>query len=198
MSGGTNSSVSKIAMLAVAVPLLALGWFMAPWIMPVWRWQNLDFAAIAKAHEKEKLTEAMLRQEYDMVVWYKARKAGDPMPYVIVSCNPPIHTIWPDYPNEVTPPLLVRATVVSERDGEGISKMWVGATPEERFFKIRGWRLPPGSLGKNPKRTVVVYQGFSLEKVDISIGVQKRSDVERWEVDDNPREWPDRDDGFGQ
>ena len=198
MSGGTNSSVSKIAMLAVIIPMGALAWFIAPWFMPVWRWQNLDFAAMAKEHEKEKLTESILRTEYDMLVWYSPRKPGDPIPFLIVSCNPPIHTVWPDYTNESTPPLLVRATVVSERDGEPISKIWVGATPEERFFKIRGWRLPPGSLGKPQKRQVVVYQGFSLEKLDIGLGVQKRSDIQGWERDDNPREWPERDDGFGQ
>ena len=88
----------------------------------------------------------------------------------------------------------MRCTLVSERDGEPISKLWIGGVKEERFFRIKGWRLPPGALGKNPKRPVIVYQGLSLEKCDLSVGIPMKEAVANWENDDK---WRDRDDGIG-
>jgi hypothetical protein len=188
MASGTNSSASKIATLAVIIPILILGWFAAPWFLPVWRWQNVDFQVLAK---QSSIPETELRTEFNMVVFYNPRASGDPIPWQIVECTPSWRSVNPEHTDEEK--LLVRTSLISERDGEPISKVWVGGTGEERFFSIRGWRFPPGSFGKNAKRPVVVYQGFSLEKKDINFGMTKKSDISGWETDDT---WRDRDDGW--
>jgi hypothetical protein len=193
MSGGTNTSVSKIVTVLVLVPLVAILWFAAPLILPVYRWQNIDFAALAKQYN---IPESELRTEFTMMVYYHPRVPNDkdPSPYQIVQCTPTWKSVNPEHIEESVPPLAVRCTVISERDGEPISKVWIGVTGEERFFKIKCWRLPPGALGKNSKRPVLVYQGLSLEKVDINTGMPLKEQVINWENDDH---WRDRDDGIG-
>jgi hypothetical protein len=194
MASGTNTSTSKIATIVVLIPILIAAWFAAPWVLPVWRWQNIDVEAIAREHEKDGYTKESLQKEFEFVVWYNprgSRGSGDPCPFQIYSSNPPWKTVYPESVDEHQ--LMVRCVVISEQDGEPISKLWIGTTPEEAFFKIKGWRYPPGSFGKPPGRPVIVYQGFSLEKVDISHGVSMVTNARAWENDDL---WEERNDGF--
>lgn len=191
MSGGTNTSVSKIVTIMVMIPFLAVVWFAAPLILPVYRWQNVDFAKLAKQFD---VPESELRQEFQMMVYYKPRIPTDPSPFQIVQCTPTWKSINKDHIDEGDPPLAVRCTVISDRDGEPISKLWIGVSGEERFFKIKCWRLPPGALGKNNKRPVLLYEGSSLEKCDINTGMPLKEQVVNWENDDH---WRDREDGIG-
>lgn len=194
MSSGTNTSTSKIATIVVAIPILIAAWFAAPWVMPVWRWQNVDIEAIAREHEKDGYTKESLATEFEWIVYYNprgGRSSNDPCPYQIYSSKPPWKSKYPGDVDEHE--LMVRATVISERDGEPISKLWVGTTPGESFFTIKGWRFPPGSFGKPKGRPVLVYKGFSLEKVDISKGMSMVTHAQTWENDDL---WEERDDGF--
>jgi hypothetical protein len=187
-----SSSTSKIATAVILIPVLILAWFVAPWILPVWRWQNVDFEDLAK---KSGIPESELRREFEMVVRYKPRyqKESDPIPWQIVNCKPPWHSVNPKNLNEDKPPLIVRCSLINDKDGEAISKLWVGQVPSERYFEIIGWRLPPGTFGKNPQRPVILFRGSSLKKMDLNAGLLKDSEVAGWENDD---EWKDRNDGW--
>jgi hypothetical protein len=192
MSGGTKTSVSKIATLMVMIPIGLLAWFAAPFVLPVYRWQYVDFPALAKKYD---IAESELRQEFSMVVYYHPRTGvtNDPSPWQIVESNPSWKSINPNNIDEMLPtPLLVRCTLVSDKDGEPISKLWIHNNESERFFKIRAWRLPPGALGKNAKRPVVLYSSF--ETADINYGIPKYQAILGWDNDDHLRE---RDDGIG-
>jgi hypothetical protein len=192
MSGGTKSSVSKVATLLVLIPIGIAAWFAAPFLLPVYRWQYVDFQEMAKKYD---ITESELRTEFSMVVWYNPRigVSNDPSPFQIVESTPSWKSINPKNIDEALPtPLLVRCTVISDKDGEPISKLWIHNLPSERFFKVRAWRLPPGALGKNAKRPVLLYSSFETE--DPNYGVPKAEAVKGWENDDHMRE---RDDGIG-
>jgi len=192
MSGGTKTSVSKIATILVLIPIGIAAWFAAPFVLPVYRWQYVDFAALAKQYG---LSEAELRTEFSMVVFYHPRTgvANDPSPFQIVESSPTWKSVNPNNIDEALPtPLLVRCTVISDKDGEGISKLWIHNLDSERFFKVRCWRLPPGALGKNPKRPVLLYSSFDTE--DFNYGVPKAGAIIGLENDDHMRE---RDDGIG-
>lgn len=194
MASGTNTSTSRIAVIVVLIPIVMAAWFAAPWVLPMWRWQNLDVEAIAREHQSKGYTKDKLATEFEWIVYYNprgGRSSGDPCPYQIYQSTPAWKSIYPDEADEHE--LMVRATVISEQDGEPISKMWVGVTGGESFFTVKGWRLPPGSLGKPNGRPVLVFQGFSLAKVDISKGISMASQAKMWENDDL---WEERDDGF--
>jgi hypothetical protein len=196
MSSGTSTSTSKIATIVVLIPILIAVWFALPWFLPMWRWQNVDFEALARDHGSKGYTKANLATEFEWIVFYNprgGRSSGDPVPYQIYQSKPAWKSVYPDEVDEHE--LMVRATVISEQDGEPISKIWIGATPGESFFTIKGWRFPPGSFGKPKGRPVLVFQGFSLAKVDISQGISMASQAKQWENDD---EWEDREDGFSK
>lgn len=194
MSSGTNTSTSKIATIVVLIPILIAVWFALPWVAPMWRWQNVDVEKIARDHQNKGYTKEGLATEFEWIVFYNprgGRSSKDPCPYQIYQSTPPWKSVYPDEVDEHE--LMVRATVISEQDGEPISKMWVGSTAGEAFFTIKGWRFPPGSFGKPKGRPVLVFQGFSLSKVEIGKAISMVTHTKEWENDD---EWEDRDDGF--
>jgi hypothetical protein len=196
MPAGTSTSSSKIALAVVVIPILIGVWFALPWFLPMWRWQNVDTEKIAREHAGEGVTKDQLEKPIEFLIWYNPRDKKtrkDPSPYQIISANPAWKTMGEKYEDEHE--LLVRATVISERDGEPISKLWISVNADENFFKIKGWRFPPGSFGMPKGRPVIVYDGFSLEKVDTGMGMTTRATVQGWENDDK---WADRDDYFGQ
>ncbi len=190
MSAGTNSSSSKIAVVVVMIPLLLLAWYAAPWVLPMWRWQNVDWPVIAKQND---LAESDLRREFDFVVRYHPRGKGDPAPFQIVSMSPTWKSVDRKNMNEHEPPLLVRCTLVNDHDGESISSLWIKATSQENYFKIHGWRFPPGAFGKLAKRPVIVYQGMSMAQVDFNTAVPLEGQLANAENDDHMRK---RDDGW--
>jgi hypothetical protein len=198
MATGTNTSASKIAAVVVLIPILVALWYALPWFLPMWRWQNVDFEKIAKDYSANGYTTKQLEQEFEMIVWYNPRKKSksDPCPYQIYSCTPPLKQIYPMAEDEDK--LLVRIALVNDRDGFSISDLWIGMQPEERLFKIKGWRLPPGSLdkalGREIKgRQVVLYQAMSMEKVDLNKAIGMTMESKVLENDDD---WEERFDGF--
>ena len=198
MATGTNSSASKIATIVVLIPLLFAGWYAAPWVLPVWAWQNVDFEKIAKDYASEGYTKEKLEKKYEMVVWYNPRRKGstgeDPCPFQIYSCTPPLKADYPESIDENSPSkLLVRVSLVSDQNGGEISSVWIGVTPAERFFKITGYRLPPGSLNKPKGRQVILFEGMSMTKIEINQGMSMSMDAKTLENDDD---FEDRFDGF--
>ena len=200
MATGTNSSASKIATIVVIIPLLIAAWYAAPWVLPMWAWQNVDFEQIAKDHSTEGYTKENLEKEFEMVVWYNPRKKGstgeDPCPFQIYSCTPPLKSVHTgvDVVDENSPSkLLVRVSLVCDQDGGAISSMWIGVTPAERFFKITGHRLPPGTLNKPKGRQVVLYKGMSLTKVELNHGMSMSAEAKTLDNDDD---FEDRFDGY--
>jgi hypothetical protein len=187
-----GSSSSKIATLIVIVPLLAVAWFLAPLALPVWRWQNMDFLQLAK---KTGMKEGELKREFDMRVRYQPRGAGDkdPTPYQIISMDPPWASV--DDKNNDEDHLLVRCTFISDRSGNPPSTLFLGSTFKDRYFKVHGWRFPPGTFGFNKTRPVVVYQGDSIEKMSIAEADVIHNEIGlgqvKWANDDT-----DIDDGF--
>ena len=194
MASGTNSSTSKIATIIVLIPILAALWYAAPWVLPVWYWQNVDLDALARTNAEAGYTRKSLETEFSFVVYYGprgGRGSKDPCPFQILEMNPPWHTVYPNQTNEVD--LLVRCSLADERDGEPIDKIWVGSVAEEGFFKVKGLRLPPGSCGKPPGRPVVVFKGLSMEKLELGKSITYQNKITQWENDD---EWEDRYDGW--
>lgn len=200
MTVGTSTSSSKIALAVVVIPILIGVWFALPWFLPMWRWMNVDTEKIAREHAAEGVTKAQLETPIEYMVWYNPRRVADkslkdPSPFQIVSANPPWKGLGGNEKNEDEHELLVRCTVISERDAEPISKIWISVNADENFFKIKGWRFPPGSFGKPKGRPVIVYDGFSLEMAGTGTGMTTRAAVQGWENDDK---WPERNDFFGQ
>ena len=198
MATGTNSSASKIATIVVLIPILIAAWYAAPWVLPMWAWQNVDFEQIAKDHASEGYTKEKLEKEFEMIVWYNPRKKGssgeDPCPYQIYDCKPPLKSVYPDAIDENSPSkLLVRVSLINDHDGAAINSVWVGVTPAERFFKITGHRLPPGILNKPKGRQVVLYKGMSMTKVELNQGMSMSMDAKTVENDDD---FEDRFDGY--
>lgn len=196
MAIAKTSAGAKIATLFALIPLGLLLWFAAPYVLPVWRWQHLDgknaWARIAK--EKD-IAEAKLRTEFKVVLRHAPRSMGgkDPRPWQIVQSTPAWNEVDPDK-NEDEKNVLVRCTIISDRDGTPPSDLWVGANKDEKYFTATVWRFPPGSFGKNAKRPVLVYQGGTLDHLPINDGQGFNTQVATMENDDK---WEDRDDGFG-
>jgi hypothetical protein len=157
-----GSSSSKIATIIVIVPLLLLAWFLAPMALPVWRWQNMDFLKLSKSLNQP---EAALKREFDMQVRYHPRSDNDPCPYQIIRMEPAWASV--DDKNNDEDHVLVRCTFISDRSGSAPSQLFIGSTYKDRYFKVHGWRFPPGSFGFNKFRPVVIYRGDSIEKMSI-------------------------------
>lgn len=168
---------ARIAAIVVLIPLGIIAWYVAPWFLPMWAWQKLDFEKLAR---DKGVPVAELRREFTMVVRHAPRGDDDPVPWQIVSMEP----VW-DKADEHQ--YLVRATVVSDRTGMPPSGLLLNSGHRrDRYFRITAWRLPPGSLDFNRQRPVVVYRGGSLEKLDIPQAESADGTIRdaRWENDD--------------
>lgn len=177
MADAPGKFSSKIAAIVVLIPVLILGWFIAPLFLPMWRWQNLDFD---KMSLKYSIAKADLMRQYTVVVRYAPRGEGDPVPWQVMTMDPP----WEKSDEEK---ILVRTTFVSDRSGAPPSALQLGSGHRrDRYFQAMAWRLPPGACGFNASRPVVVYDAGSLEKLDIR-GAEEmdyRANQEGWISDD--------------
>lgn len=187
MVAGTNKNVAYIAFIAVVIPILIAAWFAAPTFLPMYRWMSVNLKSIASATNTP---EAQLATEYSMRVRYNPRGEGDPLPWQIISCNPP-------YPiknqNEDETEVLVRCNFISGNDGTPPSTTFINGTWKDRYYNVKAMRLPPGCLGMKNKRPVVVYNALDLVRMDITSADSAQREIARWETDD---EWPERDDGW--
>jgi hypothetical protein len=188
MPAGTNKNVAAIAFVAVMVPILVGAWFALPFFAPMYLWTKVDLRAIAAA---KSVPESALATKFDLQVRYNPRGDGDPLPWQIISMAPTFQSVYPNAEDEQE--LLVRCTFISGNDGKPPSTTFINNTFKDRYFRCKGIRLPPGSLGFNAKRPVVVYDRMSLSTMSITDADMTMRSVSSWETDD---EWEDRDDGW--
>lgn len=177
MADAPGKFSSRIAAIVVLIPVLILGWYIAPLFLPMWRWQNMDFDKLSK---EKGVPVAELQRQYQVVVRHAARGDDDPMAWQIMTMDP----VWEQADEEK---LLVRATVVSDRTGSPPGSMQLGSGHRrDRYFKATAWRFPAGSFGFNAKRPVLVYDGGTFEKLDIPRAEEMdfRANQEGWVNDD--------------
>lgn len=188
MASGTNKNVAFIATIAVLIPMLVGVWFALPMFAPVYLWTKVDLRSIATA---AKTDQAKLGTQFQIRVRYQPRGEGDPLPWQILSMTPAWSSVYPGAEDEEN--LLVRCTFVSGNDGAPPSTTFINNTFKDRYFRATGIRLPPGSLGFNAKRPVVVYNQLDLAKMSITEADMAQRSAAAWQSDDD---WDERDDGW--
>jgi hypothetical protein len=158
MAGSPSKFSSKIATICVLIPLLAIAWYAAPLVLPMWLWQNVKWEEMSRTLA---IPETTLRQQVKVIFRHAPRGDKDPLPWQLVTTEPA---------REEEDHILVRAVIISDRTGEPVSGLSLGSGNfRDRYFTAMAWRFPAGSIpGLNPKRPVVVFDGFSLEKPDTS------------------------------
>ncbi len=194
MAIAKTTTGAKLALIAILIPIGVVAWLLAPFVLPVWKWRHLDGAnAWARIAKEKGVSEALLRTEYQAIIRHAPRIHKDPIPWQLVSLNP----TWisqDEEKHEDETDVLVRCSVISDRDGTPPSDLWVGANQDEKFFKCKVWRFPPGSFNQNAKRPVLIYRASTLERLTIGEGKMYQSQVANMQNDDK---WEDRDDGIG-
>jgi hypothetical protein len=185
-----QSSASRVITFFLLVVFCAIGWYIAPMFLPVYRWQHVDFAKIAAEATRNghPTTAAQLAKVFDVEFAYVERGAGDPRPWVLLKMTPS----WAEATgNEDEEGVAVRCTVIGERTGLTVSQLMLGSNNfKDRFFTAKAWRLPPGSLGKDPIRPVLLFQGGTLEHME-----HGKAESLNWALK-NSKEWEVDDDGY--
>lgn len=188
MAATTSKNAAIVAAIAVIIPCLIGVWFVLPFFLPMYLWTKIDLVRISATSN---IPKDKLETRFTMKVRYHPRGEGDPIPWQIIEMNPRWQDIYPEAESEDQ--LLVRCVYISANDGESPSTAFINATFKDRYFTVKALRLPPGSLGHNPKRPVVVYDRMSMDKMDISTADGTQRTIQAWENDD---EWEARDDGW--
>jgi hypothetical protein len=188
MAAGTNKNVAFIAILGVLVPCLIGLWFALPMFLPMYLWTKVNLRAISAASS---IPEAKLATKFKLNVRYEPRGEGDPIPWQILASTPAWKDVSPTGEDEDE--LLVRCTFISANDGEAPGTAFINSTYKDRYFSVEAIRLPPGTLGHNAKRPLIIYDRMSLTRMEISNADMTRRTVQTWENDDL---WPERDDGW--
>jgi len=183
MTAGSNKNVAFIAFIAVMVPILVGAWFALPMFVPMFMWTKVD---LKKISAQSRVDEARLSTRFDMQVRYNPRGEGDPVPWQIITMNPPWSSVYPDAEDEDK--LLVRASFVSGNDGQPPGTTFINGTFKDRYYRVAGLRLPPGTFGMNPKRPVVLYEASTLSRLSITDADMMQRAVTAWENDDS---WQD-------
>lgn len=169
---------AKIATIVVLIPLCILGWFISPLFLPRWRWINMDLAQLAS---QTGVPESDLRRQFTMVFRHAPRGDDDPVPWQIMTMNPP----WDKDDEEK---LMVRATIINDRSGLPPGSFQLGSGHRrDKYYQATGWRLPAGSFGFNSKRPVIVYDGGTFSKLETkeAEGMDHLANNEGWENDDD-------------
>ncbi len=187
MAGTPSKWGSRIALVIVVIPLLLIAYFASPLFLPRWRWENLD-PKWEQLAQQAKLPVAKLKQTYQVVVRYKARGDQDPCPWQLIASDPLFD------PENDDDHHLTRVTLISDRTGDPPSSLRLGSLNyRDIYFKGRAWRFPPGVITRSGDRTlnrlrpVVVYDGSSLEKVELSEAYRwegEMKDANHWTNDD--------------
>lgn len=189
MPAGTNKNVAVIATIAVMVPILVGVWFALPMFAPMYMWTKVDLRKIAAASSTD---QKRLETQFSFEVRYHPRAEGDPLPWQIIRMTPSWISVYPEAEDEED--VLVRCSFISGNDGVAPGTTFINNTFKDRYFRVTGIRLPPGSLGFNAKRPVVIYNQLDLAKMSITDADMTQRTISSWENDD---EWPERDDGWG-
>jgi hypothetical protein len=161
-------------------------WFIAPFFLPMWKWQNVDFDKIAK---ERSIDANLLKTEFDVTVRFHPRGFRDPIPWQIIQMKPEWGPLADE--NEDEDHVLVRCSLIGDRTGTPPGALWVGNTPRDRYFKMKAWRFPGGVFGLHAKRPILLYQGMTFDKCSIGEAQRLEFEVNSWPNDD---EWRERDD----
>jgi hypothetical protein len=191
----SRASSGWIATFVVLIPLFIVGWFMLPLFLPMWRWQHIDWPVLAT---ELKLPEERISQKFSVVVRSAPRGLDDPIPFQITALKPTWQSMDPKTHDDENN-LMVRVSLISDRTGEVPSGLTtgLGSTERDRWFRVEGWRLPPGTFGTNKKRPVFVADMATWEKMNVTDNLQNESKVRDRKIDVDDA-WEDRDDGFRQ
>lgn len=192
MVAGTSKSMAWIAFLGVMIPICIGLYFMADMFLPMYTWLKVDLKAISASTG---IAESQLAIKFKMKVRYNPRggSANDPMPWQILEMDPPWASLHPKQPDEDETGVFVRCTFVSGNDGRAPSTTFINNTYKDRYWTCEGIRLPPGSLGFNAKRPVVIFDQMSKSIMSITEADTTRQSVADYQNDD---EWEDRADSF--
>jgi len=188
----SQSSSSKIITLFILVVFGAVGWFIAPMFLPMYRWLHVDFSKIAADATKRGVptTTAQVSTVYDIEFAHVSRGPNDPRPWVLLKMTPPWSEVTGD-PADDEEGKAIRCTVIGERSGLTVSDFMLGSNNfKDRFFQAKAWRLPPGSLGLDQERPILLFQGMSLEKME-----HGKAESLNWALKDS-KSWEPDDDGW--
>jgi hypothetical protein len=166
-TSASNEKTAKVITVFFIVVLGAIAWLVAPLFLPVWRWTEFKFEDVAAQHKipVEQITEAPYK------LYFNPRAKGDPLPWQIIlgsGKETPPWVVDPEGKPVDEYQTLVRVELINDRTGEKPGEMFLGGTQHDKYFRCRGWRLPAGSLGRTHTRPIILYQGSSFEKYEIS------------------------------
>jgi len=176
MPSAPSKMSAKLSLIIVLIPICAIAWYAAPLLLPMWRWQHMQFDVLAK---KLGTSETALRQQVNVIIRHAPRGDNDPVAWQLVTTDPA---------HEQEDHLLIRAVIIGDRDGEPVSKFNLGSGSfKDRYYTAKAWRFPAASFPVlNQKRPVVVFEAFSLEKVDTGKAIYWDAELRdsKWENDD--------------
>ena len=134
----------------------------------MYKWMNVDLEGEARRTGVPLNT---LKLEYEMIIRYNPRGNDhrDPAPWEILEMSPEwFENNSPEWKREDEFEVAVRCVIKSDRSGEPPNRLFIGGLPKDRYFRCKGIRMKPGSLGSSSTRPVVLYDGGSWEKLDHS------------------------------
>lgn len=190
-STSANDKTSKVVSLLFLVAILVVFYIISPLFLPVWRWQHRPLEKVSE--EQNIPLELLVERPYDLR--YNPRAKGDPLPWQIMvhtASEAPEWAKTPDGEPIDEYKMLVRVDMINDRTGKKPNENFLGGTQYDKLYRVRGWRLPAGSLGREHSRPILLYQGSTFEKVPIgeakSIGPQLKLDLRKgdWITDDDP------------
>lgn len=188
----SQSSASKIIILLLLVVLGAIAYALAPMFLPVYRWMNVDFAKIAREATARGMptSAALVGKQFEVEFAYVERGPTDPRPWVLLSMNP----TWAEATGDAEQDeagLARRCIVIGDRTGKPVSSFLLGSHNfKDRFFKAKAWRLPPGSLGLDKERPIILFDAMTLEKMEIGRAEQINYQLKNQDI------WTPDDDGY--
>ena len=204
---GDKSSSKLVSLLVLAVGVV-LFFALGDLALPMYRWMTIDWEGMA---QKAGVSSEQLQTKRDYVIRYHPRKGAgeDPYPWQIVQKDGNKMPAWvkdgagktPD--NQYEYQTLIRCRLISDRTGTTPREPWeinYGMTFQDRYFKVAGWRLPPGATGEEDKRCLLMIDVMSVDKMTISEATGYHHDLPRhlksgeWLSDDD---WQERLDDFG-
>jgi hypothetical protein len=164
-------------------------WFIAPLFLPVWQWLNVDFKQLA---QELKLPEEELSRQYTMILYFHKRGKDDPVPWQVVSCDPPFTFGGVDeYETSV------RVNLINNRTGEPPGTLTMGSTYRDFFYTVKAHRLPAGAFGRSGPRPVVLFDADTWRKLGITEARAWDEQV-RTHYTDDEEYYPERDDQWVQ
>ena len=164
-----SKKVARIITVFFLVIVSVIGWFVAPFILPVWRWQHVKWEDLSVSHQA---TVEELQHVHSFTLRYNPRAKGDPLPWQVIVKRPeetPKWSVDPDGNPVDEYQTLVRVELLNDRTGLPPGEMFLGGTKWDKYFRVKGWRFKAGSINQSKHtRPVILYQGGSFEKMPLA------------------------------